>query len=239
MDFVLTADMDWASESCIEGFLALTGAFGILPTLFVTHASAAASAAATAGRAELAIHPNFLPGSSHGETIREVLDHVLALVPGARVLRSHRYVDSEAVQDAAADRGLLADSNECRHLEPGLGARPLPSGLRRLPVFFEDDVHWTQQRSWRFAHHSSAFFAPGLKLLNFHPFFVALNIPDAAFYERHRPLITGLTAGQATALRYPGLGTRTFLLDALRAIASRGHRFVPLSALLEPEEMAV
>ena len=238
MDFVLTADMDWASESCIDGFLDVAGSFGILPTLFVTHASAAAFGAAAAGRAELAIHPNFLPGSSHGETVAEVLDHVLALVPGARVLRSHRYIDSEAVRAAAIDRGLFADSNECRHLEPGLGPRRLPGGLRRLPVFFEDDVHWTKQLRWRFADYATAFFAPGLKILNFHPFFVALNIPDAAFYERHRPLITGLTAAQATALRHPGEGARTFLLDALAAIADRGHRFVPLSALLAPAEVA-
>jgi hypothetical protein len=67
MDLALTSDLDWASEYCIEHFLDIAERFSVTPTLFVTHASVAAFQAARDARAELGIHPNFLPGSSHGE----------------------------------------------------------------------------------------------------------------------------------------------------------------------------
>ncbi len=233
MDFVVTADLDWASESCLEGFLALTDRFQARPTLFVTHASPVAQAAAAAGRAALAIHPNFRPGSSHGADIEAVLDHTLRLVPSARFSRSHHYLDSPAIQAALLARGITLDSNECRHLAGGLRPQVLPSGLRRFPVFFEDDVHWTQGHAWSFTTQATAFFSPGLKILNFHPFFVALNIPDAASYARHKPSVQSLTARQAVEWRHPGAGAGSFLVEALAAICAAGHRFVPLATLAE------
>ncbi len=44
MDFVLTADLDGASDACIEHFPELCARFGVRPTLCVPRASAAATA---------------------------------------------------------------------------------------------------------------------------------------------------------------------------------------------------
>ncbi|MEO8668440.1 MAG: hypothetical protein ABI399_07990 [Bauldia sp.] len=230
--FVLTADLDWASEYCIEHFLSLARRFSVRPTLFVTHESAAARKAEDAGLAELAIHPNFLPGSSHGSTPDAVVDHVMRLVPAATVARNHRYLDTPAIRAALAGRGLRYDSNAIRHLEAGLGPVRREKGLLQLPVFFEDDVHWRDGLAWTFAAHSAAFFSAGLKILNFHPFFVALNAPDASFYERHKAYIPTLTAEEAASLRHPGAGAGTFLVETLAAIQAAGCRFVTLGELV-------
>ena len=53
MEFVLTSDLDWASEYCIENFLFIADRFSIKPTIFVTHESAAIRKAHEAGRVEL------------------------------------------------------------------------------------------------------------------------------------------------------------------------------------------
>lgn len=225
MEFVLSADLDWASEACIEDFLEICGRFSVRPTLFVTHTSPSALASG----ADLAIHPNFAPGSSHGATVESVLDHCLGLVPGATCSRSHRFLDSPAIQAALSQRGFTYDSNSLRHLEAGLQPQRLESGLMRYSVFFEDDAHWSQPLSWRFDNHAAAFRAPGLKVLNFHPFLVALNLPDGAAYRRCKPLIPTLDAGAAQWLRHPGSGARTFLIECLSAL--RGESFVPLSSL--------
>src|SRR5205085_10902215 len=127
--------------------------------------------------------------------------------------------------------GLRIDSNTYRHLEPGLVPVGLPSGLMRLPVFFEDDCHWLQNTSWRFQQYEAGFFSPGLKILNFHPFLVALNAPDAAFYLRHKHLIPTLSADEAEYVRYQGHGASTFLIEAISAIQAAGHRFVTLYEL--------
>lgn len=231
MDFVLTSDLDWASEDCIAVFLEIAARFAIKPTIFVTHESPAARCAAAAGQVELGIHPNFLPGSDHGADAGSVIDTVLALVPQATAVRAHRYLGSPVISALLAKRGLTIDSNVCRHLIAGIEHEFLPDGVIRLPVFFEDDIHWTQGGEWRFETCRQSFLSPGLKVLNFHPFLVALNVPDAAFYQRHKRHIRTLTCEQAAHLGHRGPGARSFLLEAIDAIVAAGHRFVTLGEL--------
>src|SRR5260370_15544942 len=93
MDFVLTADIDWASEYCIEYFLGITDRFRVKPTLFVTHESHVIRDAVDAGRVELGIHPNFLPASTHGDNPEAVVDHLFSIVQRPLAGRCHFYLD--------------------------------------------------------------------------------------------------------------------------------------------------
>lgn len=231
MDFVLTSDLDWASEDCVADFLQIAGRFSIRPTMFVTHDSAIVRRAAASGLVELGIHPNFLPGSDHGEGAASVMDYVQRLAPKATAMRAHRYISSPEISSLLAARGLTIDSNLCRHLALGIVPEILPGGVLRLPVFFEDDIHWMEGGDWSFDTHRDAFLAPGLKILNFHPFFVALNAPDAAFYQRHKQHIKSLTGEQAKQLRHRGAGARSFLVETITAVLDAGHRFVSLGEL--------
>lgn len=231
LDFALTADLDWASEDCIESFLQIAGRFSIVPTVFVTHESEILNRAHAAGRVELGIHPNFLPDSDHGADVASVIDFVLRLAPDATAVRAHRYIGSPEISARLAVRGLSIDSNQCRHLATGIVPERLSSGMLRLPVFFEDDIHWTLGHDWAFANHSEAFFAPGLKVLNFHPFFVALNVPDAAFYQSHKQHIRTLTKRQAARMAHRGEGSRSFLLELIAAVRAAGSGFVTLGQL--------
>jgi hypothetical protein len=181
--------------------------------------------------AELGIHPNFLPGSDHGKDPATVLDFVQRLAPKAVAMRAHRYIGSPEISSLLAPRGLTIESNLCRHLAPGIAPEILPGGVLRLPVFFEDDIHWMEGGDWSFETYQHGFLAPGLKILNFHPFFVALNAPDAAFYQRHKQHIKSLTGEQAAGLRHQGAGARSFLIEAIEALLDSGHRFVSLGEL--------
>jgi hypothetical protein len=231
--FVLTGDVDWASEHCIERFIDHAASLGIVPTLFVTHRSAAIDAAAAAGKVHLGIHPNFLAGSSHGATIDEVLDFVFDLVPEPVAARSHCFFDHSAIAAALAARGIGIDSNLCCHLQEGLPVLRHWNGIRRLPVFFEDDVHWTQGRGWAFDDYRAAFASPGLKILNFHPFIWALNTPDEKYYTAHRNHIPTLTGEQADALRFAGPGSATFLDEIIGWVRQSGGEFVSLAQTCE------
>jgi hypothetical protein len=233
VEFVLTSDLDWASEYCIENFLSIVDRFSVKPTIFVTHESAALREASSEGRVELGIHPNFLQRSTHGETINGILQHVLDLAPHAIAVRCHRHFAGPEIESALAAQGLRIDSNTHRHLEHEIAPIELASGLLRLPVFFEDDCHWMQNRTWRFRDHEADYFSAGLKILNFHPFLVALNAPDAAFYLRHKWRIPTLTADDAARWRCKGDGAATFLVEAIGAIYTAGHRFVTLGEMAE------
>ena len=127
--------------------------------------------------------------------------------------------------------GITTDSNLVCYLQSGLAPLHHWAGLLRLPVFWEDDVHWARGGSWTFAPYAELFFSSGLKILNFHPFLVALNVPDASFYSLHKRHIPTLTREQAESLRYQGAGCATFLVEMLESILAAGHRFVHLSDL--------
>jgi hypothetical protein len=239
--FVLTADVDWASEHCIEALAGFAGAHGITPTLFVTHASAAIARLRAAGAAELGIHPNFLPDSSHGGDPGAVIAHVLSIVPQPVATRSHHYVESSEICRRLFAGGLRVDSNVCLFLQPALSPLQHWSGLTRLPCFWEDDIHWERGLSWDVARHKAAFLTPGLKILNVHPFMLALNIPDGAFYARHKRLIPTLDAAAARELRFPGARTATFLAGLVELVHAEGLRFGTLGTLadaLAPERTA-
>ncbi|MDB5687121.1 MAG: uncharacterized protein JWR77_1710 [Rhizorhabdus sp.] len=231
--FVLTGDVDWASEHCIQSYVDHAADRGIVPTLFVTHRSAAIDRAVAAGKVHLGIHPNFLADSSHGATVDEILDHVLDLVPEPVASRSHCFFDSSPVAHAIAQRGITVDSNICCHLQEGLPALHHWNGVKRLPVFFEDDVHWAQGRGWAFPDHRAAFASRGLKILNFHPFMWALNTPSAEYYAAYRSHITTLTKAEAEAMRHVGPGSATFLDEIIDWVRETGGEFVSLKQLCE------
>ncbi|MGE5506083.1 MAG: hypothetical protein ACM31L_16805 [Actinomycetota bacterium] len=229
--FVFTSDIDWASEACIADLCDTVAGFDVVPTAFVTHASSELSRRQRGGSVRLEIHPNFLPGSSHGDTPAGVIDHVLGLVPDAACSRSHAMYDSSPALIELVGRGIRYDSNLALYLQSNLVPLEMWIGIPRFPIFWGDDIHWRRGGSWDFSAYAERFFTPGLKILSVHPFMFALNIPDHEFYEGHKPLITRLDAEGMQRMRHAGGGVRTFVLDALAEIRRRGHGFTSLDAL--------
>jgi hypothetical protein len=95
--FVITSDVDWASESIIELFIQDMKDLGIRPTMFSTHRSLILNDALDDGLVEVGLHPNFLTGSSHGETPDEVIEFVKALAPNAIGWRAHSFHENSRI----------------------------------------------------------------------------------------------------------------------------------------------
>jgi ubiquinone/menaquinone biosynthesis C-methylase UbiE len=212
--------------------LDLTAAFGIVPTVFATHRSAVLDAAEERGAVEIGIHPNFMPGSSHGSGTRQVLDHICDLYPRARGSRSHYYRDDSEITSELVRRGFTHDSNLCLFLQPHLTPLDHHSGLVRFPVFWEDDVHFRNTGGdWQVDRYLARFTAPGLKVLNVHPFMIAANVPTLEAYERVRFSITTLGPANVEAIRHRDAGAETFLRRLLATLIGAGERFVTLGEL--------
>jgi hypothetical protein len=231
--FVLTSDTDWASEFAIERLLAFAEEREIRPSVFVTHESAALKRAAAAGKAELGIHPNFLPGSSHGGDPDAVIAHCRELVPDTNLWRSHAFVDGTHIALKLHAAGIRIDSNVCLYLQRRLVPLDHWVGIRRFPVFWEDDVHWHRGGSWDFARYRDDFFSPGLKVVNLHPFIFALNIPDETTYQSVKRHIPSLDQASAGALRSAGPGPADFAAAMTDAVAAKGLRWYSLSELAD------
>lgn len=233
--YCLTSDIDWASEYCISDLLELSERFGITPTLFATHDSAAIKAFGAENPDEVGVHPNFLAGSSHGADYQSVIDHVFGLVPSAKTFRSHSFADSSHIIEEMVARGVRYDSNLCLYLQPNIVPLRLGIGpMTRLPVFWEDDIHWMQTGGdWDLEHFIGAFTSPGIKIINVHPFLLTANVPSDEYYRQVKGHIKTLSADTVGAVRYDGAGTRTFLIELLEHLRSRGERFFTLGELHE------
>lgn len=226
--FVFTTDIDWASEYCIHALLKAMLERDVIPTAFATHESPVLNKANALGHVKIGIHPNFLPGSSHGKTRDEVVDHVFKLFPNARFFRSHAMVDDSHISMAMKKRNILYDSNLCLYLQKGLVPLHHWTGIPRFPMFWADDIHWRRKGIFSFKKYRDQFFSPGLKIIGVHPFMYALNLSDHETYSRLKPKIPTLTREEAKELFSSGPGAQTFLLELIDEVHKMGLSFQTL-----------
>ena len=97
-------------------------------------------------------------------------------------------------------------SNDLMFLQPRLTPWYDWSGLVRVPIFWEDDVHCVYFER-QFSLDLLQLERPGLKVLNFHPVHLSLNTRDLREYRQAKD---DLARGQGA----PGPGVRT-LFEAL------------------------
>ncbi len=236
--FAVTADVDWASEDALAILQEVFDAFRVKATYFVTHESAKLSEWYARGKIDRGIHPNFLPGSSHGSTLQEVLDTVIALAPEAQCSRSHMYFDASPVCQLLRERGFRYDSNLCTNLQPGIAPIRHSSGLLRFPCFFEDGSHSQLGLGWSFGPLRRHFASPGLKILSLHPMTIAMNVKDQLEWARLKarfpqPAWSQLNHQTLVSQALPGRGPRQFLEDILEFVRRGGYPLMSLHQLYE------
>jgi hypothetical protein len=219
-ELALTLDVDWAPDFVIEAVADLIRAAGVRSTWFVTHDSPAlVSLRARPDLFELGIHPNFLPRSTQGGNVSEVLDHMMRLVPGAVSMRTHGgYQFSDLFVEVVTRTSIQADSSVFLPGHEDLRAflLPLAQGrLVRVPYYWEDDVEMFHgRRSYTAREH----LAPaGLMVFNFHPIHVFLNGADGSAYAAAKALgpLAQLKESELRRFVSPGEGPATMLRQLL------------------------
>ena len=228
---VLTLDVDWASDAVIDAVAGLLVERRVRSTWFVTHESQAVDRLrARPDLFELGIHPNMLPGSTHGSSESEVLTHMRTILPGATVMRTHGlYQTANFLAKAALDFGITIDASLYLPHSSHLQAHCLRTGgarLWRVPYFWEDDDEMFEDEPiWTASDPRIA--GPGLRVFDFHPVHVALNTGRFERYDelrRARPPREWDTAFiDAHVSSGPGPGT--IFVELVESLAGRG-RFV-------------
>jgi hypothetical protein len=225
----LTLDVDWAPDCVIDHVAAELRRSGVPATWFVTHAAAAVERLReTPALFELGIHPNFLPGSSHGATVREVLSHCMRLVPEARSMRTHSLVQSSPLLgQVVRETPITVDVSLLLPRHQGLQPVQMPLAgrtLLRLPFYWEDDIEmafatpdWTPLR----AEHGGS-----LRILNFHPIHIYLNSTTMGAYQALKAAVPDLqaaTPAQLTPFREQGQGTGWAFRQLVHQLARSGE----------------
>jgi SAM-dependent methyltransferase len=231
--FSLTSDVDWASDFCIRELTDFAAEHGVRPTMFATHKSALIDALAASGAIEVGLHPNFLPGSTHGLDIKSVVAHVCELYPQARCFRSHSFMDGSPIMAEFQARGFKYDSNIVTHFDDGLKPIRHAYDLLRFPVFWEDDVQWHRGETWDLDAYYKRFLTPGLKILNVHPIHFALNTPNERFYRALPKSLNKLPPEEIRRLRHDGPGVRTFVTELVARLRAAGFAFHTLGEIFD------
>ena len=222
---VITLDIDWAADWIIDRIAEQLVSRRVKATWFATHRSPGIERLlAERDLFEVGIHPNFLAGSTHGDTEEEVIRTVLGWFPEAGSCRMHSLHHSERLlQTLTEQHELSADCSiylrSWDHIRP-FSVRYSEGGreLVRIPHFFQDNMDMNHPITWQLD--DSAFQREGLKVFNFHPIHLALNSANIRPYEAVRskyPLNT-VTEEQLAAYRKPGPGASSLFTDLLGAL---------------------
>ena len=223
--FVFTADQDWAPEWAVEVFLSELRRYHIPLHVFRTNPSLAFDQAVKAGEAEQGWHPNFLPGSSHGAAVSEVIRYCQRNFPGASTVRSHCFAEDTFSWRELRSAGIIADSQLGTLFQGYLLPVAHWTGIIRFPVYFEDDIFFEiQESNLNLETIMPTLFTPGMKILNFHPTFVGCNTPSRSHHERLKARIFSADS-TADGLTWGGRGALSVLRELVERILSRGYRF--------------
>jgi len=226
-EVVLTLDVDWAPDFVWRAVAEEIASRRVRATWFVTHPSPVLDELRAAPELhELGIHPNFLPGTTHGDDVDGVLAHLLEIVPEARCSRSHGLLQWGDLFRALLDTPIRLDSST---FLPGLaGVVPLRQwrageSLTRVPFTFADDHELEKpEPSWDLEAHVTG---RGLEVFDFHPVHVYLNSSGPDAYAELKGEAGDLReAGPELLDRhvYTGRGTKTLFLAVLDHLAGAG-----------------
>lgn len=216
--FAMTLDTDWVPQCVLDYALAMLADARVPATIFCTSAYTLAPSALSP-LVELALHPNYLPGSTHGANEAECLAHVRALYPQAVGHRGHAYYWHSGMSGPLRAAGLRYDSSLLLPFQPHL--RPnSASGITRLPVWCGDNV-LMDMGATTFAPPNLN--EPGMKVLNFHPIHVYMNSTTMADTRARlaHVYLPEATAAELAPLRRAGKGMETIFADALRLLRGR------------------
>lgn len=223
----ITTDIDWASEYAIEQTLNLFKDYNIPITAFATHESNILTSRANEGDyIDLAIHPNFLVNSTQGNTINEIVDYCMKIVPDSRCVRCHRWYSSNDIYDIFVKKGILYDSNECTLLD-SISPYFHRSGILRFPTYFEDGSYILHNGNLNFKDIVSKYFdKPGLKVIDLHPMHLMLNTPYFKYTRKIKDELSSeqwnnLDETDIEKLKYNGIGITKFIIELFEFIKKK------------------
>lgn len=188
---VITFDIDWAPDYAIDFAASLLIETQVRATWFVTHDSPAVRRLSQHPHLfELGIHPNFLPGTTHGKTESEILSHCMEFAPHARVVRTHGLVQTSNLLEKIIDETAISVDvslflPHAAALEPVVYYWENGKRLVRLPYMWEDDFEMVRPHGiWDLGRMIDR--GTGLMIMDFHPIHVFLNSLTLATYRSVR-----------------------------------------------------
>ena len=221
--YALTFDIDWAPDFVILHCLELLDGARCKATFFATHSTPLNQEIVNRGH-NLGIHPNFLPNSSQGSSVQEIISECLSFAPDAWCMRTHALVQSSPLlheifskfPQITLDVSLFMHRSTFAHkVKWDFGSVTFD----RLLYNWEDDAQFS---SFNKDNLPDLFFGE-LTVFDFHPIHVFLNSTDGSEYrnlklEQSHLSLSSLDKQVVERYVNPGLGTQSYLKEALASV---------------------
>jgi len=223
MTVLISFDQDWAPDYMMAPIIDDLIRRNLKSTWFVTNDSPAVQRMIDMPYLfEVGIHPNFLPDSTQGRDMYEIMNNLLSIVPNAKCVRTHRAYQHHTLLAIIADYGLEVDSSiylgEMQHIRPFDVWYDDIHHLTRIPYFWSEESELHKPRPFLNPDWGGC----GLKVLAFHPVHVFLNSCTFRGYRVLRR--NGLNRTDELGAREcieSGFGTRRFYEHALEIAANK------------------
>lgn len=235
--FCFTSDIDWASEDVMKDYFDIVNNLDIKPTLFVTHHSDIIDKYYRMGQIERGIHPNFMNGSSHGNSFKEIVETCIKYAPEAYGFRSHRAFDVTDITHLLKNEyNFKYVSHQITILQNYI--RPIlhESGLINFPVFFEDGTHLYNQLDLDFKKYIKLFSEPGIKIISFHPMNFVFNSPTLSYMRNIKDSLSreeynNITKENIAKLRNNNSGVGQTVLDIVKFVKEKKYPIFSMNDL--------
>ncbi len=223
--YTLTFDIDWAPDFAIRHCLDLLEEHEVSATFFATHKTPMNKEVQARGH-NLGIHPNFLPNSSQGDGVLNIINECLSYSPNAWCMRTHSLMQSSPLlheifsnfPQLKLDVSLLMHRSEFAHkcLWDFNGVV-----FERLLYNWEDDAEFSRQRYSREQH----LFFGELTVCDFHPIHVVLNSSNGSEYTEFKKTLNGRYMQDAdkhtvSKIKNPEVGVESHLKALLNSDAT-------------------
>jgi len=223
-DYLITLDVDWAPDWCINYASKILIEKKIKATWFITHDSPAIKKLFKyPDLFELGIHPNFQQSSTQGKDPNDVMKTLKAIIPAAVSVRTHGLVQSTSILMMMRDNfNLLYDTSlllyNSKEIEPHVIYTSKTMPLIRIPFFWEDDIEMYNPNPV-FSFDCEKYHVDGLKIFNFHPIHIFLNSENMKNYIQCKK---NLIFQKKKLLPYKNLqnGTGSFFKEIVSFISS-------------------
>lgn len=180
--YCFTTDIDWASEAVISRFFKQIPFEKLKITAFVTHSSQCIEHLVAENKIDRGIHPFFLPGSSHGDNFKQIIETCRSFAPEAEVTRSHRLFNvSDTAHLLHENFGFNYSSNAIHTLSKDIKPYLHESMMIDLPIFWEEGTAMYNKLGLSINPFVQYFNSPGLKIISFHPMNIVFNTPEISW----------------------------------------------------------
>lgn len=235
--FVFTSDIDWASEEVLDFYRQLLPINELKLTTFITHHSPILDDMVKNEGISLGIHPNFLPGSSHGNTFEEVIETCRQWAPKAIGARSHRlFCVTDVAHLLKFKYGFQYLSNSINTLAPQIKPQIHESTLLEFPIFLEDGTFMFQNLGFSIQPYEKLFASPGLKIISFHPMNIVFNTPEIKWMRNikdafSREDFNHIDAKFIKQNRNNQQGICNTIMDIIEWVKQKNHKIISLDEL--------